>query len=862
MERRDLSAALRIASILLLIFLLLKGGNSVCAQWLEGYSHRLKITINESLVPGSESLTGFPVLFSYADPTLRSTSNGGSVYFADGMDFCFTDQDSITVVDYEIENYDPVTGSLSAWIRIPSVSAVSNTELFLYYGNPEGLPLWDKAGVWSNQYTAVWHMADDPSGDGPQINDATSLMNHGTTGGGMYVDDLVDGKISRGIQFDGVDDYAIMPVAGFNTDAGTVELWINLYSMPASTSDYFFAHRQEEPTTDRAYLRVWSDGEWGTGMGDTYDLIRGDTLDTGSWHHLAISWNGLEVIGFLDGVQDFGPVLYAALDTVREIYVMTWMPGSESASGTLDELRVSGVDRDSAWIAASYLIQHQPESYYQVQSQFVNDFPCNSIHMEINDSCIFSIHTNLGAGDSGIPDPGCGAYLGGDIWFNVIVPESGSFEIQTDTETEAQFPDNNGWMYRAAMAIYSGTCDSLVLLGCYENNSSYHPRMAGTTVSGQNPGDTIWVRLWENTNNDIGMFKICVSSLDQVRCPSVFTVSGGGGFCQGDTGVAITLSGSETEYAYTLLLNDSIALDSLAGTGDTLIWSPVLNPGVYRIIAHHPSDSCSLPMSDSAVVELHDLPQLSFDVVSSSCFEGDNGTITTTITGGTEPYLSTWSGPDGFTSSELILIDLAPGAYSLTVTDQNQCMTVGPEIFITGPELLTASLDEITHLSSYEANDGSAYMTITGGTPPYQVSWTGTDDYVSTDQNPTGMTVGTYNVMVTDDHLCQDSIRMIVVSVEEDARGVFIPEGFSPNGDGYNDLFEILGIEAYPENELVVFNRQGVEIFHRVNYRNDWDGTPEMGDVLGGVLPEGTYYYVFKFGEISVVKGYLYLNKE
>jgi len=88
------------------------------------------------------------------------------------------------------------------------------------------------------------------------------------------------------------------------------------------------------------------------------------------------------------------------------------------------------------------------------------------------------------------------------------------------------------------------------------------------------------------------------------------------------------------------------------------------------------------------------------------------------------------------------------------------------------------------------------------------------------------------------------------------------PEGFSPNGDGYNDRFVILGIKNFPNNELMIFNRQGVELFHRVNYENDWDGRPESGSILGGVLPEGTYYYIFKFGELNIRKGTIYLNRE
>jgi gliding motility-associated-like protein len=226
------------------------------------------------------------------------------------------------------------------------------------------------------------------------------------------------------------------------------------------------------------------------------------------------------------------------------------------------------------------------------------------------------------------------------------------------------------------------------------------------------------------------------------------------------------------------------------------------------------------------------------------------------------PYEVEWTGPGGYTSSGLNLLDLGPGDYSVTVTDSNHCVAAGSPITISEPALLVATVDKVTHLTSYDAGDGSIDLSITGGTTPYQVSWTGTDDYVSSARNPHGMTVGYYDVMVTDDHLCQDSVEGIRIILEEDADSLFIPEGFSPNGDGYNDLFVILGIEDYPDNELLIFNRQGVTVLHRVNYSNDWDGRPEMGGVLGGELPEGTYYYIFKFGDAGIRKGYVYINRE
>lgn len=67
---------------------------------------------------------------------------------------------------------------------------------------------------------------------------------------------------------------------------------------------------------------------------------------------------------------------------------------------------------------------------------------------------------------------------------------------------------------------------------------------------------------------------------------------------------------------------------------------------------------------------------------------------------------------------------------------------------------------------------------------------------------------------------------------------VLIPEGFSPNGDEYNQTFMIEGIE-YTENELVVTNLAGAVIYRSKNYNSDWEGT----GLDGNPLPEGTYYY-------------------
>jgi gliding motility-associated-like protein len=91
---------------------------------------------------------------------------------------------------------------------------------------------------------------------------------------------------------------------------------------------------------------------------------------------------------------------------------------------------------------------------------------------------------------------------------------------------------------------------------------------------------------------------------------------------------------------------------------------------------------------------------------------------------------------------------------------------------------------------------------------------------------------------------------------------IIIPEGISPNGDGVNDVFEVVGLEDFPENKLSIFNRWGHMVYQQASYQNDWDGTSESPVTIGnGMLPKGTYFYVLDLGEYGTRKGYFFLNR-
>jgi gliding motility-associated-like protein/uncharacterized repeat protein (TIGR01451 family) len=101
------------------------------------------------------------------------------------------------------------------------------------------------------------------------------------------------------------------------------------------------------------------------------------------------------------------------------------------------------------------------------------------------------------------------------------------------------------------------------------------------------------------------------------------------------------------------------------------------------------------------------------------------------------------------------------------------------------------------------------------------------------------------------------------ISIEVFPTDFNIPEGFSPNADGINDEFVIRGLDSYPNNTFVIFNRWGDQVFEASPYQNNWAGKCAKGITVGGdVLPVGTYFYVLDLKDGSpIYKGTIYLNK-
>ncbi|MBL7928762.1 MAG: gliding motility-associated C-terminal domain-containing protein [Bacteroidia bacterium] len=129
-----------------------------------------------------------------------------------------------------------------------------------------------------------------------------------------------------------------------------------------------------------------------------------------------------------------------------------------------------------------------------------------------------------------------------------------------------------------------------------------------------------------------------------------------------------------------------------------------------------------------------------------SCYSGNNGTVTLTINGGTQPYSYLWS--NGTTTQDLT--NVGAGTYSVTVSDANGCTFQTTATIVQPAGALGTSVNINQNVSCYAGNDGMVTLNVTGGTLPYTFNWSNG----ATTQNISNLGSGTYTVTVTDANGC------------------------------------------------------------------------------------------------------------
>jgi len=291
-------------------------------------------------------------------------------------------------------------------------------------------------------------------------------------------------------------------------------------------------------------------------------------------------------------------------------------------------------------------------------------------------------------------------------------------------------------------------------------------------------------------------------------------ISGALEFCEGGS---VTLTGPEGYPLYEW------------SNGENTNAITITESGTYTLVVTNDLGFESIP-SDEIIVTVYPQPVLQIgEYGDPSCFDGTDGYIILTVTSGTSPFTFSWE--QGGLSGDNVT-GLEAGQYSVVLTDGNGC-SASTAITLIEPEQLLLSSD-VSDPFCPDIADGSIAVEVSGGTGTYTYEWSNNQSTAEI----TELLPGTYDLTVTDENGCKLMDSWTLDGTNETC--FEIPEILTPNGDGYNDLWIIYGIEAYPETTIELFDRWGKRVYHSEGNQAD----PFDGTYNGKELPMESYHYI------------------
>jgi FlaG/FlaF family flagellin (archaellin) len=334
--------------------------------WDTRWDYRVLITVDQDKVEGD--LTDFPMLIDGIYPELKKAQD-------DFDDVLFVSYDHTLQFDHEIESYDEETGAITAWVKV-DLSTSEDIKFWMYYGNSGASNQENPSQVWSKGYEAVYHLSDVPTGENDDIEDSRS-NNHGTTYGNINENDQVNGIIDGSIDFDAVGDYIEIEddtSLEFGSDDYTIEAWFRT------------THEQERYIISK-YANWGGGDDWALYLSednDGYvyyaahdkdvDMVAENDYCDNNWHYIVVTKVGsgdTDTKLYVDGDQEDSDDGLNIDNSNTDILIGGHSVGEPTGNyvGRIDEVRISTVSRNSAWIKTTYNNIKSPETFYSVGSE-------------------------------------------------------------------------------------------------------------------------------------------------------------------------------------------------------------------------------------------------------------------------------------------------------------------------------------------------------------------------------------------------------------------------------------------------------------------------------------------------------------
>ncbi|MEM1121903.1 MAG: choice-of-anchor L domain-containing protein [Bacteroidota bacterium] len=297
------------------------------------------------------------------------------------------------------------------------------------------------------------------------------------------------------------------------------------------------------------------------------------------------------------------------------------------------------------------------------------------------------------------------------------------------------------------------------------------------------------------------------------------------------------------------------------GTADTMLSATIAASNTYVLTV---TDFCDNAFVDSVTVDIQAIPTATLSGAADFC-EGQTEVRLPLSFSGNSPYAFAYSVDGNRTifvenilDPNFNLLVTEAGNYELLQFSDAACEGIADgEAMVRDVGFLVETA--ATAPTCPDDEDGRIELNISEGTPPFAINWSVPVDNV---QNPTNLSIGTYEVTVTDAAACEIILPITIaapaiIPIACENTELFIPNVFSPNDDGQNDFFEIFAANStniLRVSATQILDRWGNAVYTTTNAFPKWDGT-----FRGELLNDAVFFYAIEVelenGEKQIFRG-------
>jgi len=291
--------------------------------------------------------------------------------------------------------------------------------------------------------------------------------------------------------------------------------------------------------------------------------------------------------------------------------------------------------------------------------------------------------------------------------------------------------------------------------------------------------------------------------------------------CFGENNGSITTNTSGGVVPYTYTWNHDPNLNNASAQN--------IPQGFYSVTVSDVNgcrDSFTVNMPEPALLTV------SLSHTDLSCYQSNDGTINAAVNGGNGGYNYSWNSSSVVGSSGSALI---AGSYAVTISDVLGCTATDNTTILQPDEIVITMLQDTTVRIGHAV---LIHNNVVGGVGAFTFDWKPKNDLNCSDcESPVSSTIADteYQLLVQDVTGCTAAASVNIFVIVD--KQLYIPNLFSPNSDGANDMFQIFS-DAVKLFSMKIFNRWGEKVFESNDYKQGWDGYYK-----GELAPAGNYIY-------------------